>query len=707
MTTARELAAALGGKKKGSAWFCRCPAHDDHSPSLEITEKAGRVLFTCRAGCDQAAVLAALRQRGLWGEAHAGTERADRIVATYSYRDETGALRYQVVRLTPTAKEPKRFRQRRPNGAPDAFIWNVTGVMPLPYGLPALLADPEATVFIAEGEKDCDNLGERGLVATTNHGGAGKWRDEISRWLAGRDVVILPDNDKPGRDHAAEVARKLTGVAGSIRVLELPHLPPKGDVSDWLAAGGTADALEGLVRAAPLASAEAEPAPALPPEFSEDALALRFSAKHGGDARYVDDWGKWLLWTGSHWQLDNSMKAFDLARQICRAASAEITDPKAIRLAASVASAKTVAATIGLARADRQHAATIDQWNADPTTLGGQKMSIELRSGAIRPARRTDYATKRTAVDPGGDCPRWHKFLGEITACDAELQAYLQRVAGYCLTGITSEHVLFFLYGTGANGKSVFTNTLVGIWGDYAVVAAMETFLASQRDHHPTDVAGLHGARLVVAQETERGRRWDESRIKTLTGGDRIRTRFMRQDYFEFTPGFKLLIAGNHKPGLRGVDEAIRRRLHLIPFTVTIPEAHRDHRLFETLKTEWPGILAWAIAGCLEWQRIGLNPPAAVRQATEAYITAEDAFATWLDECCERSASAQTETRELYASWMAWCDRTGEHSGTRKEFSQTIEDRGYRRRRIGHENKHGFQGLAVRHEEAPEPYWNR
>jgi putative DNA primase/helicase len=297
--------------------------------------------------------------------------------------------------------------------------------------------------------------------------------------------------------------------------------------------------------------------------------------------------------------------------------------------------------------------------------------------------------------------------LNEITNGDADLQAYLQRMAGYCMTGITSEHVLFFCYGTGANGKSVFINTLGGIWGDYAATAPMETFVASNSDRHPTDLAGLRGARLVIAQETEQGRRWAESKIKALTGGDKISARFMRQDFFEFTPEFKLLISGNHKPGLRGVDEAIRRRLHLIPFNVTIPAAKRDHKLFEKLRAEWPGILQWAVDGCLEWQRIGLAPPAAVRDATAEYLAAEDAIAQWLDECCDKSTTAQTEVRTLYASWSKWCERTGEFAGTQKSFSQALEDRGYQKRRFGHAMRAGIAGLAIRQDETDEPYWNR
>ena len=212
-------------------------------------------------------------------------------------------------------------------------------------------------------------------------------------------------------------------------------------------------------------------------------------------------------------------------------------------------------------------------------------------------------------------------------------------MVGYCLTGVTSEHALFFLYGTGANGKSVFVSTLAAILGDYATIAAMDMFMATTGDRHPTDMAGLRGARMVSSIETEQGRRWAESKLKALTGGDRITARFMRQDFFEFTPQFKLLVAGNHKPAIRNVDEAMRRRLHMIPFTVTIPPAKRDQRLQDRLLAERDGILAWAVQGCLEWQRVGLRPPAAVKAATDEYFEAEDALGRWMAEGCVRGAN--------------------------------------------------------------------
>jgi putative DNA primase/helicase len=282
-----------------------------------------------------------------------------------------------------------------------------------------------------------------------------------------------------------------------------------------------------------------------------------------------------------------------------------------------------------------------------------------------------------------------------VTGGDCELQAFLRRVVGYSLTGSIREHALFFCYGTGANGKGVFINTISSLLGDYAATAPMETFIASTVERHPTDLAGLRGARLVTAQETEQGRRWAESKIKTLTGGDPVAARFMRQDFFTFVPVFKLLIAGNHKPGLRGVDEAIRRRLHLIPFTVTIPAAERDLDLPEKLKAEWPGILQWAIDGCLEWQRVGLQPPAIVRAATEAYLSEEDGIALWLAERCRSNKTAVERSAALFASWKSWAEAAGENAGNQKTFTQALENRGFIRGRKG-DGQVIFRGLEIK-----------
>lgn len=408
------------------------------------------------------------------------------------------------------------------------------------------------------------------------------------------------------------------------------------------------------------------------------------------------------MWDGTCWRLDETLQHYNLARAICRAASAACNNKK---VASSLASAKTVAAVVSLARSDRRLAATIDQWDADPWLLNTPGGVVDLHTGKARPHSTIDYMTKITAAAPGGDCPLWLAFLDRVTGGDAELAAFLQRAVGYALTGSTREHALFFVHGIGANGKSVFVSTISGALADYQRSAPIETFVASSSERHPTDLAGLRGARLVTAVETEEGRRWAESKIKALTGGDKIAARFMRQDFFEYTPHFKLLIAGNHRPGLRSVDEAVRRRFHLVPFTVTIPPGERDLMLTERLREEWPGILQWAIDGCLAWQRDGLAPPDSVRLATAAYLESEDALAAWLDEGVERDPQGWETTATLFASWKAWAERASEPVGSLKRFRELLESRGFipERKRDGR----GFQGIALHRDGAASQWWDK
>jgi putative DNA primase/helicase len=230
---------------------------------------------------------------------------------------------------------------------------------------------------------------------------------------------------------------------------------------------------------------------------------------------------------------------------------------------------------------------------------------------------------------------------------------------------------------------------------DYHKAASIETFTVSNTERHPTELATLVGARLVTAAETEEGRRWSEARIKELTGGDKITARFMRQDPFDFFPQFKLLFSGNHMPTLRSVNKAISRRFNRIPFAVTIPDDKVDTHLAEKLKEEWPGILAWAIEGCLEWQRIGLSPPKAVTVATESYLESQDVLGEWLDECCEIEGNAWVSTTDLFDSWQDWATERGEWVGSVKTFVLRLEDRGgFRKHR--HDRERGFVGLRLK-----------
>jgi putative DNA primase/helicase len=325
--------------------------------------------------------------------------------------------------------------------------------------------------------------------------------------------------------------------------------------------------------------------------------------------------------------------------------------------------------------------------------------TYDLRTGIGRPPDPLDYITKKTAcsVAPvGTPHPLWSDFLKRVTNNNSELTDFLQRYIGYCSTGFTTEHVFAFAYGTGANGKSTFINTIVRILGDYATVAPMSTFIASNVEQHPTDLAKLRGARLVVAQETQRGRRWDETKIKVLTGGDKISARFMRQDFFDYVPTFKLFICGNHKPRLNSIDEAIRRRLLLVPFTVQIPLAERDPQLADKLWEERRAILRWCIDGCLEWQRIGLAPPKIVLDATETYFSDQDTLQQWLDDCTEDGGQfAFTRTTDLFASWKVWCEPGNTKAGSEKAFSEALADKGFAKGR-NTTGQRGFKSLTVK-----------
>lgn len=443
-------------------------------------------------------------------------------------------------------------------------------------------------------------------------------------------------------------------------------------------------------------SAEADPDNPL----TEDALALRFSERHANDLRYIATNGQWQKWDGTRWYSEATCLAFDLARESCRADARAYGNGKP---PSAVYSAKTIAAVERMAKADRRQATTIEEWDAHDWLFNADA-TFDLKTGIGRPANPADYITKKAAsaaAPPGTPHPIWSTFLERI-APDPELRAFLKRFCGYCLTGITAEHKFAFAYGTGANGKSTFINTVSAILGDYATVADVGTFIASNTERHPTDVAKLHGYRLVVAQETEKGRRWDETKIKTMTGGDKMTARFMRCDFFDFVPKFKLFIVGNHKPVLDNVDEAMRRRMLLIPFTVQIPPSERDPDLTEKLKAEWPAILRWMIDGCLEWQKVGLAPPNIVTEATEEYFGDQDVIGQWLDECTEDGGPhAFTAHGQLFASWRTWCEERNLRAGSGQGLTEALVGRGFVRKR-SHGGKRGFSCLVLKTEK-PDP----
>jgi putative DNA primase/helicase len=428
------------------------------------------------------------------------------------------------------------------------------------------------------------------------------------------------------------------------------------------------------------------------PDLSDEYLALKFAGKHADDLRYVDQWGKWFYWDQNVWREDTSRIARDRIRAVCREVAAGVPDKKNAR---RICSTMVDNAVLTKASADRLLAATVRQW-ADPYLLNTPHGTVDLKALKVRKNRPIDHLTKMTAVspDPVGSIDQWKKFLYRCADGDAAFVNYLQRLCGYMLTGCIDEHGMFFLHGFGANGKSTFVRTITGILDSYAVSTPIETFTLTHQDRHPTELARLFGARLVTSTETEEGRAWAESRLKQLTGGDTISARFMRQDFFDFRPQFKIMIMGNHKPSVRSVDEAIKRRLKLLPFTVTIPKSERDPELVEKLKAEWPGILYWMICGYVEWRKLkSLAAPPAVIDATDSYLEAEDAIMAWISDWCERENNAWESSTALFAAWKTWAERNGEYVGTIRRFAQALERHGIKFLR---RNKaRGYVGLRI------------
>lgn len=432
--------------------------------------------------------------------------------------------------------------------------------------------------------------------------------------------------------------------------------------------------------------------------LSDDELALLFSQRHADELRYVPAWDRWLVWDGSRWAHDERRQVFDMARALCREILAkqldrsDLTPPQRDTLRHRFGSASTIWAVVKLAGSDSRHTVAVDQLDADPWMLNTPAGTFDLRTGTPFNHDPSDLFTKCTAASPVGDCPMFLAMLERVLP-DREVRDYMQRLAGYALTGSCREHALAFLWGAGRNGKSTLAHVLRRALGDYAVEIAPDVFMESHHEQHPTHLAVLRGVRFAVAAEIDSGRRWNESRLKRLTGGDPISARYIGRDLFEFEPTHTLVIVGNAKPGLRSVDEAMRARLHLVEFGVTIPADERDTALPERLSNEYGGILRWAIAGCLEWQKQGLNPPAAVRAATATYLEGEDMLTAWIDECCERTG--QVTLQAAHKSFCEWCERNGAFVLGRNNFRDQLEARGFKKDKESRSRKPIFVGLSL------------
>ena len=421
--------------------------------------------------------------------------------------------------------------------------------------------------------------------------------------------------------------------------------------------------------------------------------AERLIALHGHDIRYVDVLGGWHVFDGRRWVRDETRQveryAKNTVRSIYDEARSTMDDQYRMLLVkhgvASEAAARIVA-MIQMAQAEPGITIRQSDLDRDPFLLNVANGTLDLHTMELREHRREDLMTKIASVmyDPEATCPTWLAFLNRIFAGDAELIEFVKRFVGYALTGDVREQIFLLFYGTGANGKSTFLETLGALLGDYAMQSAFDTFISKQTSSGPRDdVARLAGSRLVRAAENEEGKRLDESLIKALTGGEKITARHLWARYFEFAPTFKVVLSGNHKPVVRGSDHGLWRRVRLVPFVVTSPEEERDPQLPQKLLAELPGILNWALSGLGEWWEKGLGMPSAVKAATESYREDSDTIGRFIEDKCLVGPGRKCVVGPLYKAYQEWAEAEGLHAVSQVRFGRAFDERGFEKEKSG------------------------
>jgi putative DNA primase/helicase len=424
-------------------------------------------------------------------------------------------------------------------------------------------------------------------------------------------------------------------------------------------------------------------------KFTQLGNAERLVYNHGSDIRYCPAWKSWLVWSGNQWRVDKNgaihRKAHQTIREMGREAK-KIKDKNLKSLAECHARRSEtkyeLESMIDIAKKLNGVSVTPDELDANPMLLNCENGVIDLRNGSLIPHSdsRKLLLTKIAPVNyhPSARCPQWLKFLDRIFDHNTTLIEYVQKIIGYSLTGDVTEKALFMFHGDGNNGKTTLLETIRRLLGDYAGMVEIDALMSKSQDSaRERAMASLHGKRFVTASESDYGQHFNEALIKRLTGMGRLEGRYLYSNSFQFDPLFKLFIDANHKPIIKGTDEAIWIRMRLLPFTVTIPKDEIDKDLWRKLRAELPGILAWAVEGCLKWRKEGLTIPSAVSRASEAYREEMDIVSMFLSDCCDADAGSTERALTLYQAFTAWCRENGEGAMDQASFGRRLGKLGY------------------------------
>ena len=640
----------------------------------------------------------------------------------YPYFRADGSLTYVKVRFVDKQND-KTFRQYAVTSSGGWMSRNKAGTPPILYRLNTLAAASE--VFITNGEKAADRgASELGIVTTCTPDGEGKWSAEYTQPLVGKAVRILVDNDAKGAKHGQVVSAALTPYVGEVKVIQLPGLPPKGDLWDWIETGGTCDQLKEIVElttavdprapeaapparhrprpqaeihAVPPVAAETQPAdtPALLSQLLNDTgNADRLIAFRGKDLRYCPAIRKWVVWDGQRWAVDDKgairrAAKLTMLESLAQAVGAGNEDLK--KFAYSSLDARRINNMIALAECEL--IVTPDQLDTHPFLLNFRNGTLDLRTGELKPHDREQFLTKfvHHNYSPQAECPLFLGFLGRIMgghadASEPELDRadrmveYLQRALGYSMTGTTEEKAVFVPFGTGNNGKTTLLATFLQLIEEYSVLLQVDTLMVRQESNNTqADLADLRGARFVMTSETEEGQRLAQGKLKRITQGmGKIKATRKYENPIEFPETHKLWMDTNSKPLIRASDDqATFNRLHPIPFTVTIPKGKIDKTLPRKLLGEAEGILAWAVEGAKLWRRDGLQKPPEVSAANDDWKAENDQLGRFVEECCVVADAVSAKARSLYEAYRTWAEGAGEHAVTETLFGTRLRDRSY------------------------------
>ena len=518
---------------------------------------------------------------------------------------------------------------------------------------------------------------------------------------AGKKIVCFFDNDDAGRK-ATQTVAKIIGVKKTLSVEWEGNAPEGFDANDLLKNDDRKTIIEMVKNAKPVKivkkSSPKKEKNDWTYRFTELGNAERFADQHRDKVRYVMAWRKWIFYDGKRWQVGADEKIRRLAQETAKGLYHEAAETKDHDAAAKIAkwagtSCKSSALTAMLKEASALLATDPGILDANPWLFNCNNCTINLKTGLVQPHRRSDFITKITPADflPEATAPIFKNVLN--TCLDQDIIDFLQRFVGYSTSGSTKEQIIVICYGTGLNGKSTVINCLAEALGDYAQTTRPETLMVKYNNQNTSDLAKLKGARLVTAAEGEDGQRLAESAIKQMTGGEKIQARALYADWFEFTPEFKIILCTNHKPIIRGTDYAIWRRIRLIPWAVTIPEAEQDKELPEKLKNELPGVLRWIVEGAAKWLSSGLETPDKIKIATQAYQSEQNIIQNFLEcECIERPDFIVGAT-DLFKSFDQWRQNEGQRKITQTKFGRMLQEMGYKKTRqpgTGRTIYHGF-----------------